>query len=303
MSRCPISYQICSPEKYSAAGLRKLRRGLTAVAPFNNDAIQGQPPSKFEINWHGNWAFGDVSPECEEMKINNKKSRFILIPPAKPFLQTSENIDLSTRIAQKCEIETVFHGMIFNIDQTLSFFAEVPGMSSPKSSQLTKCADALKSLKKPLKADTVEGIVEMIDNYCTFPVIEKYRLFQRILFSWLVGYQTACWKDYLLLQYPQKTILAPPLFFANTHLFFGRQDRELNLTIQGKNSAFEAKDFTQLLGREILQLPEEPIAYFLNSIKNNYSDIRHLVLNSFLSEELKELFLDGIVGRFSRLRL
>ena len=93
------------------------------------------------------------------------------------------------------------------------------------------------------------------------------------------------------------------MFFANTNLFFGRQDRELILNFQGKNAAFEENDFTRLLGREILQLPEEPITYFLHSLKNKYSDIRYMVLNSFLSEELKELFLDGIVGRLSRLRL
>jgi serine/threonine-protein kinase HipA len=303
MSRCPISYQTCSPEKYSVTGLKKFRRGLTTIAPFNYEDIQGQPPSKFEINWHGNWSFGNIVQGSGEMKVSNKKNRFILIPPAKPILQTSENIDLSTRIAQICAIKTVFHGMIFNTDQTLTFFAEVPGMSGQQPLPITKCGDAVKSLKKPIKTDSVEGIVEMIEHFCTFPVIEKYQLFQRILFSWLIGYHTACWKDYLLLQYPKKTVLAPPIYFANTTLFFGRQDRELTLNFQGQNSAFEAKDFTQLLGREILNLPEEPITYFLHSLKKNYSDIRHSTLNSFLSEELKELFLDGIVSRFSRLKL
>jgi serine/threonine-protein kinase HipA len=304
MSQCPITYEICSPDKYSSAGLKKLRRGLTKIELLDETAIQGHPATNFEINWTHPWAFGEIPTGDEQMEIRSKKSRFILLPPAKPIPQTSENIDLSTRLAEICGIKPAFHGMLFNKDQTLTYFAEIPrDISRNKSLSLTKSTDALKSLKKPLNIGTVEGLVEVIENYCTFPVIEKYRLFQRILFSWLTGYESQSWKDYFLLKQASKTALAPPLFFINSILLYGRQEREMGLSVRGKYTAFTAEDFKDLLGREILLLSKEAIDHIFLHFKSSYSPARQLVLNSFLSEELKEHFLDVLVGRFSRLRL
>ena len=304
MSQCPITYEICSPNKYSAAGLKKLRRGLTNLELFDEMPIQGYPATNFEINWPHSWAFGEIPNESEQMEIRGKKSRFILLPPAKPIPQTSENIDLCTRIAQICGIKTVFHGMIFNRDQTLTYFAEMPWDNSHnKPFTLTKSTDALKSLKKPLNVGTVEGLVEVIENYCTFPVVEKYHLFQRILFSWITGYESQSWKDYFLLKQVSKTTLAPPFFFINSILLQGRQEREMGLTFQGKYTALTPEDFKDLLGREILSLSKEAVDHIFLHFKSSYSPARQLVLNSFLSEELKEHFLDVLVGRFSRLRL
>lgn len=303
MSQCPITYEICSPNKYSASGLKKLRRGLTNLELLDETHIQGHPASNFEINWPNPWAFGDIPAGSQQMEIRNKKSRFILLPPAKPILQTSANLDLSTRLAQVCGVKTVFHGMVFNHDQTLTYFAEIPRDKNHKSFALTKSTDALKALKKPMNPNTVEGLVEMIETYCTFPVVEKFRLFQRILFSWLIGYESQSWKDYFLLKQPPKTTLAPPLFFLNSILFYGRQEREMGLSFQGKYTAFTAEDFRTHLGRETLQLSSETVDYVLQNFKTNYSPLRQVVLNSFLSEELKEQFLDVLVGRFSRLKL
>ena len=304
MSQCPITYEICSPDKYSSAGLKKLHRGLTTMKLLDETTIQGHPATNFEINWTKPWAFGEIPTGSGQMEIRSKKSRFILLPPAKPTPQTSENIDLSTRLAEICGIKTAFHGMLFNMDQTLTYFVEIPRDNRPnKSFALTKSTDALKSLKKPLNIGTVEGLIDVIENYCTFPVVEKYQLFQRILFSWLTGYESQSWKDYFLFKQASKTTLAPPLFFINSILIDGRQEREMGLSIQGKYTAFTAEDFKDLLGREILSLSKEAIDHIFLRFKASYSPCRQLVLNSFLSEELKDHFLDVLVGRFSRLRL
>lgn len=304
MSQCPITYEICSPNKYSAAGLKKLRRNLTTIELMDETIIHGHPATNFEINWPGPWAFGDIPSGTQQMEIRLKKSRFILLPPAKPILQTSENIDLSTRLAQICGIKTTFHGMLYNKDQTLSYFTEIPrNKEQNKPFSLTKSSEALKSLKKPINPNSVEGLADLIDTYCTFPVVEKYRLFQRILFSWIIGYETQSWKDFFLLKEPLKTTLAPPFFFANSVLLYGRQDSEMGLSLYGKKTMLSVEDITNLLGHEILQLPEDAVAYVLQHFKTSYSSIRNLTLNSFLSEDLKEYYLDVLVSRFSRLKL
>lgn len=299
MSQCPITYEVCSPEKYSTTGLNKLSRGLKRLDPFEDALLCEQPGGDLQLNWSLPWGFGQVRSGREHMEATQKQGKFILIPPAKQFLQSSENIDLSMRLAAWCTLEVPTHGMIYNRDETLTYFVEAPAKRVP----LIAAGSAIPGLGKPREPETVEGIVALLDHACTFPVVEKYHFFRRLLFSWLIGYQTQSWKDYYLLRQPHKTTLAPPLLFANTQLFYGRQERELGLSMQGIWAGFEAEHFTGYLGREVLGLSPEAVQYVLSVFKKVYGPWRNLVRQSFLSEELKEQYLDVIVGRLSRLRI
>ena len=64
----------------------------------------------------------------------------------------------------------------------------------------------------------MEKMVKIIDKFCTFPSVEKYKFFHRVLFSFLIGNEDMHLKNYSLWTKDHKIALAPAYDFINTTL-------------------------------------------------------------------------------------
>ncbi|MBK6947163.1 MAG: hypothetical protein IPH16_02940 [Haliscomenobacter sp.] len=300
MSQCPITYETCSPEKYSAKGLKKLNRTLSHLEPFDPGSLTGAAAlPALPQSWPVPIGYGAINPKLQRMEAKASKGAFLLFPPSRQHSQIPENLDLCLRLARVVGMEVPFHGMLHNIDGTLTCFVAVPKTLSDWSNASSRQEEAASLSAKT----SVESLAHWIHSECTFPRIEKSKLFLRLLFSWLIGFEAQALRDFNLQTDGPKTELAPPLVLFNSLLLFGATGKEIGLSLHNRQQQFDRSDLVTYLGREALDLPQEAVDYTLAQIKKSYGPWRQIVQESFFSEELKEQFLDVIVARFSRLRL
>jgi serine/threonine-protein kinase HipA len=65
---------------------------------------------------------------------------------------------------------------------------------------------------------SMEKVAGLIEQFCTFPALERVRLFERTLFSFMVGNEDMHLKNFSLITRHQKVELAPAYDFLNTTL-------------------------------------------------------------------------------------
>lgn len=291
MGQCPITYEFCSPEKYSLHGLKRLNKGLSTLEPFDSSCLPESCDSWLDKRvWPFACAMGRINARLQCMESVEKNGRYLLLPPSRTYLQIPQNVDVSLRLAQRFGLSVPFHGLMHDQDGTLTCFID-------RSMWHTNRFEPVALLEE----QSVEALASTIDEVCTFPVIEKYKLLQRILFTWLIGFETQQLSCFSFHQVAQKIELSPPVLLFNSTLPFGISDREVGLSMDGKTRGFTGSDFMDYTGKHLLGLSEESVRFLVSGFQKTYSSCRELVLQSFLSEELKEQYLDVLVGRLSRL--
>lgn len=294
MAQCPITYESCSPAKYSLQGLKRLNKGLSTLEPFDLSHLPTTTVSSIDPSvWPFTCTYGRINTKEQRMESVDKQGKFLLFPPSRQYAQIPQNLDLSLRLAQRFGLPVPFHGLIHDQDGTLTCFVDA---STPKAIPVNSTSAT------PQLNQQIEDIAASIDALCTFPVLEKYKFLQRLIFSWLIGFETqhtSCFTFHLV---AQKIELAPANLFFNSILPLGSSNKEMGLSIDGKYTGITGSDFIDYTGKKVLGLTTESIHYLTNSFHKTYLPCREIVLNSFLSEELKEQYLDILVGRLSRLR-
>ena len=292
MSQCPITYAPCSPEKYSQQGLKKLNRGLNLLLPFDASKIMQSSDSGISnAVWPFASALGRVNTRQQIIEAVRHKGKFFLFPPSKQYPQIPQNLDLSLRLAQRFGLSVPFHGLIHDEDGTMTCFVEIP--------TAIQCLHLVYTQYE--QENSLEFLVARIEETCTFPVLEKYKLFQRLLFSWLTGFETQDISCFAFQKVAHKIELAQASLFFNSILPLGVSETEFGLSANGKTRGFSGSDFREGIGHELLGLNAETIGFLIAGFQKNYLPCRELVMESFLSEELKEQYLDVVVGRLSRL--
>jgi serine/threonine-protein kinase HipA len=146
----------------------------------------------------------------------------------------------------------------------------------------------------------MEKVAGVVDRFCTFPVLERVKLFERTLFSFLVGNEDMHLKNFSLITRAGKVALSPAYDFLNTTIALPNSQEELALPLNGKKSKLTRNDFLQYFARERLQLNEAVLAEVLTRFREAVSRWRELLAQCFLSAEMKQKFLSLLEARAQR---
>ena len=302
MNRCPITYELTG-NKYSKAGLKLLSPKLTDLQDLaytseeqireaaNRAAkisIQGvQPKLSARLNFKlGIFEFVDLGGE------------FILKPQNPMFRQLPENEDLSLKMAKKCGIEVPIHGLIFSKDKKLTYFIKRFDRKGRNKKIAVEDFSQLSGETRETKYNSsMEKVINIIDKYCTFPAIEKIKLFRRTLFNFLIGNEDMHLKNFSLISRNNKIELAPAYDFLNTTIVLNSPLDEIALPLGGKKSNLNRKLFVEYFGNERLCLNEKTINNVLISIQEAISSWYKLIEDSFLSTDLKSKYNDLLEER------
>jgi len=103
---------------------------------------------------------------------------------------------------------------------------------------------------------SMEKVAGVIDQFCTFPALERVKLFERTLFSFLVGNEDMHLKNFSLITRNEKVELAPAYDFLNTTIALKGAKEELALPVKGKKSRLTRNDLLTYFARERLQINE-----------------------------------------------
>lgn len=97
----------------------------------------------------------------------------------------------------------------------------------------------------------MEKLVNLIDEYCTFPAVEKVKLFKLVLFNYLVGNEDMHLKNYSVIVANGKVELSPAYDLLNSTIVLKGDTEEIALPLKGKKKNLTRKFSSITLGKNV----------------------------------------------------
>ncbi len=298
MNICPITYQPCGDKKYSDKGLKLLSRNLTQLKdlPLTQEeqlreaairadkmSIQGvQPKLSAKLNI-----------KDEVFDVVDRGGEYILKPQNNFYPEMPENESLTMKMAELIGIEVPLSGMIYSSDGKFTYFIKRFDRYGRNKKLSVEDFAQLAGKSRETKYDySMEKLVTLIDTFCTFPAIEKVKLFRLTIFNFLVGNEDMHLKNFSLITRDNKVELSPAYDLLNTTIMVPKSQEEIALPLAGKKRNLSTKILTDYFAKERMRLNDTIISQVLNKIISEWDNWKKLITISFLSNEMKEKYLE-----------
>ena len=302
MNICPITFQFCGDNKYSEKGLKLLSRNLIRLKdlPFTQAeqlkevairadkmSIQGvQPKLSAKLN-----------AKDEIFNVVDRGGEYILKPQNIFYPELPENESLTMKLAELIEIEVPLSGMVYSSDGKFTYFIKRFDRYGRNKKLSVEDFAQLAGKSRDTKYDySMEKLVTLIDAFCTFPAIEKVKLFRLIIFNFLIGNEDMHLKNFSLITRDGKVELSPAYDLLNTTIVVPKSQEEIALPLAGKKRNLSAKTLINYFATEVLKLNATIISQALNKIIEVQSKWEELIEVSFLSNEMKERY-SGLINK------
>lgn len=305
MNRCPITYELCGNNKYSEKGLRMIAPKLTHLndLPYTAAELRQEAANrakKLSIQGVQPKLSAAISVVEQEFKIVDQFGTYIIKPQNDLFPELPQNEDVTMKMAKAFGLDVPFHGMVYAKDGSLSYFIKrFDRYGKGKKLATEDFAQLTGNTRDTKYRFTMEKLVPVIDEFCSFPAIEKADFFKRILFCFVTGNEDMHLKNFSLITKNGKITLTPIYDFLNSSIAIKNPEEEIALTLKGKKSNLKASDFVDYYAKERLQLNEKTIATILEQMHNTIPKWKELLDISFLSEEMKEKYLELLKYKLS----
>jgi len=307
MNRCPITYELCGEQKYSAQGLKLLSPKLKDLLdfPYNKGdqlkeamaratkmSIQGvQPKLSARLN---------VSAGIFE--IADQGGTFIIKPQNDLYEELPENEDLTMRLAALAGIEIPLHGMIYSKDGSRSYFIKrFDRLPKKKRVAVEDFAQLTGQTRETKYSSSMEKVAGVLDQFCTFPLIEKQKLFRLTIFNFLCGNEDMHLKNFSLIRRNGKVEISPSYDLLNTTIAMPNPLEEFDITLAVRKSKITMENLIDYFGSERLGLTPIIIEKTLQEIENQKLKWYKQIQISFLSEEMKKKYVELMSLRWARI--
>ena len=309
MNLCPITYSPCGEKRYSEAGLKLLGNGLKRLTDLEYTAEEQR---KEAFNRAAKMSIQGVQPKFsallsikdEKFIIVDKGGKYILKPQHQLFTQLPENEDLTMRLANEIGLEIPIHGLLWSKDNTLTYFIKRFDRRGQNDKVPVEDFAQLAGLSRDTKYEySMERIVKLIDYYCTFPAIEKVKLFKLVIFNYLIGNEDSHLKNFSIITVDNQVKLSPCYDLVNSTIVLKKQDEEIALPLKGKKSHLTRNILVDYFGIEKCGLTAKSIENVLETISVSIPKWKNLIDISFLSKEMKVKYLDLLDGRLTTLKI
>ena len=306
MNRCPITYEPL-PEgvNYSQAGLKLLNRNLATLAPLELTAEQQRQEA---ISRAGKMSIQGVQLKLSAVlritegrfELVDRGGRYILKPQSRDFPELAENEDLTMRMAAVIGIEVP---MLRSIDGSFTYFIKRFDREGRVRLPVEDFAQLSGESRETKYDSSMEKVAGVIDQFCTFPAIERVKLFERTFFSFLVGNEDMHLKNFSLTTRNEKAELAPAYDFLNTTIALKAAKEEMALPVKGKKSRITRYDLLNYFARERLQINERVLSDVFSRFARAMPAWRELLDQSFLSADAKQKYAALLAERGRRMEL
>lgn len=306
MNQCPITYEFCGTEKYSAKGLKLLSKNLKHLKDFpytpkQQIQLASQLATKLSIQGVQPKLSLILNDSKEEFEIVEKGGRFILKPPHQIYEELPQNEDLTMKLAAIVYIDVPLHGMIYNVDNSLSYFIKRFDRLPKNQKVAVEDFSQLLGFSRETKYDaSMEKVVSVIDKYCTFPPLERLKLFRLTLFNFLVGNEDMHLKNFTLIRRDNKVELSPAYDLVNTTIVLQSKE-EMALPIRGKKSKLTRDDLVNYFGMQRLRLSKDVLDKELSIFEKSLEIWKSLIGRSFLSKQMQDSYYELICRRWQRM--
>ena len=305
MNVCPITYVPCQG-KYSPQGLKLLSRNLdrlddlpfTAAEQIQQAAvraprmsIQGVQPKLSAV----------ILPRRAGFELVDTGGRYILKPQNPQYPMLPENEDLSMRLAAVAGVSVPLHGLIYSKDGSMTYFIKRFDRIGFRKLAVEDFSQ-LMGLSRETKYDaSMERVARVVEQFCTFPAIEKIRLFRLSLVNFLLGNEDMHIKNFSLITRQARIELSPAYDIVNTTIVLGDNAEEIALPLMGKKRKLDRSTWIDYFGVQRLGLNAKIIASVFDQIQNALPRWKTLIETSFLSADLKTAYTALVQNRWGRL--
>ncbi len=309
MNKCPITYLPCGDARYSEKGLRLLASGLSQLKRLDYTAEEQR---KEAFNRSSKMSVPGVQPKLSAvLKIKEGKfvvvdnhGRYLLKPQHYLYPQMPENEDLTMRLATSIGLDVPFHGMIWAKDNTLSYFIKRFDRKGQKDKIPVEDFTQLAGLSRDTKYNySMESLVKLVNAYCTFPAVEKVKLFKRVVFCFITGNEDMHLKNFSIINRNDKIELSPCYDLLNTTIEIPNASEEIALSLKGKKRNLTKQMLINYFGGERCELNDKVITNTVQKIFDAKPGWIEEISNSFLSDEMKERYINVVESRFERLSI
>ena len=303
MNRCPITYQSCDG-RYSAKGLRLLSRSLTELKkiPFSAQELRREAAArsdKISIQGVQPKLSARLNVKQQRFDLCDRGGRYILKPQIAEYREVPENEDLTMRLANLAGIEVPLHGLLYGRNKELTYFIRRFDRMGRNSKIHVEDFAQLAELSRDTKyRSSMEKVTALIEKYCTFPAVEKLKLFRLTLFCFLVGNEDMHLKNFSIIYKEDVIALSPAYDLLNTTIVLTRPEEELALPLNGKKNRLKQHDLIDCFGRDRLQLTDRVINKVLMELQQLCRPWEALLEISFLSDMMKEKYLIALVSGY-----
>ena len=305
MNRCPITYEMCK-KKYSDRGLKLLSPKLKVLhdfpyTPKEQIRMASEFAAKLSIQGIQPKLTLKLNSTAGVFEVVSKGGKYILKPPHQSFENVPENEDVTMRLAAAVDIETPFHGMIYNIDGSFSYFIErFDRLPKGKKVAVEDFSQLLGFSRDTKYEASMEKMILVIEKHCTFPKLEKIKFFRRVIFNFLVGNEDMHLKNYTLIRRDDKVELSPAYDLLNTTILL-KAIEQIALPIRGKKSKLTRDDLVFYFGGERLGISGQILEQELKKFKLIKSLWMKIIDESFLSKDMRNSYNQLLKERFTLL--
>jgi serine/threonine-protein kinase HipA len=315
VNRCPITYEECGGDRYSAKGLRLLSPHLRELKDFPFDAAEQRREAliragKMSIQGLQPKLSVTLGPSKGIFEITERMGQYIIKPQHHDWLELPENEGLTMHLADVAGINVPVNGLVRCKDGTWSYFVKRFDRFGRGQKLALEDFAQLAGKNRDTKYEfSLEKLIRLLDKYCTFPKIERITLFRMVLFSFLVGNEDLHLKNFSLITKEGKTTLSPAYDLLSSTvalLQLGKQIGEIEesaLTLGGKKKKLTRKNVIDYFGRQRLELPNKIIDDVIADFSRALPAWKELIGISFLSDEARELYQNLLTERVERLQL
>lgn len=305
--RCPITYDEILEGRYSQRGLRLLARNLKSLRDLPLGAEEQRQEAARRA---GKMSVQGVQPKLSArlkvkegiFEIVDTGGVFILKPPSAVYADLPQNEDLTMKLAAVAGIEVPLHGMVYAKDGSLTYFIRrFDRIGHGKKVAVEDFAQLQEKSRDTKYNSSMEQVAATIERYCTFPAVEKVKLFRLTLFSFLTGNEDMHLKNFSLIRREGKVELSPAYDLLNTTIAIGKAQEEFALPLRGRKRKLTRDDLIAYFGSERLGLNARVISTVLDDLKRSVKESERLIGESFLSESMKAAYQALMAERAGRL--
>ena len=307
MNICPITYQPCGEENYSADGLKLLSKNLTQL---NDLPLTQEEQLRESAARADKMSLQGVQPKLSarlnvkdgSFEIVDRNGEYILKPQNNFYPELPENESLTMKLAQMVDIELPSSGMIYSSDRKLTYFIKRFDRYGKSKKLSVEDFAQLAGKSRETKYDySMEKVINLIDTFSTFPAIEKVKLFRLTIFNFLIGNEDMHLKNFSIITRDNKIELSPAYDLLNTTIVLPNEPEEIALPLAGKKRNLSSKILIDYFGKERLNLNDRVISQVLDKIKSAFDDWEELIKISFLSPQMKEKYFGLLKNRSEKL--
>jgi len=308
MAYCPINLEpLPTGRSYSEPGLKSIHSKLKHPEPLEYSyaaqlkevrrrsdkmSIQGVQPKLSAVL--------KLKDSC--FALVDRGGRFILKPNPLAYEEVPANEALTMRMAAEAGIEVPAHGLLRAKDASWVYFVKRYDRVGRTGKVHVEDFAQLSGATRETKYDSsLEQVVQLLEQFCTFPAIEKPKLAKRLLFCFLTGNEDMHLKNFSVWMQDGVVSLTPAYDLLNSTLVLENAKEESALPLRGKKRKLNKELWLNYFCKERLQLTEEQIDSVVKDLKEALPVWDRLIGQSFLSLERQLGYRTILYERANRL--